>query len=78
MEAGEVATVEGQPDGQRSPLGKPLNRDEDATNDQPQDQWQTQPLRPRKKDLVMKTSEDSFPASDPPAWTGSSASDLQR
>jgi hypothetical protein len=78
MEAGEVATVEGQPAGQRSPLGKLLNRDEDATNDQPQDQWQTQPLRPRKKDLVMKTSEDSFPASDPPAWTGSSASDLQR
>ena len=78
MEAGEVATVKGEPAGQRSALGKLLNRDEDATTNQLQDQRQTQPPRPRKKDLVMKTSEDSFPASDPPAWTGSSAGDLQR
>jgi uncharacterized membrane protein len=78
METGEIATVEGQPAGRRSPLGALLNRGKDAPDDRRQIAEQPRPARPRKKDLVMKTSEDSFPASDPPAWTGSEIGSLQR
>lgn len=54
MEAGEVPTTEGQPAGRRA---KPPDR---AAHVQ---YWEP-------KDLVETASDESFPASDAPAWTG--------
>jgi uncharacterized membrane protein len=53
METGEVPTVEGQPSGGQGAQGS---------------SQAAQPRTKRKKDVVQRASEDSFPASDPPGW----------
>lgn len=52
METGETATVEGQPSGRSSA----------------QERAEALARAKRRKDVVEKASEDSFPASDPPGW----------
>ena len=52
METGEIATVEGQPSGRSSA----------------EERAEAIARTKRRKDVVEKASEDSFPASDPPGW----------
>ena len=74
MEAGEIPSTAGQPEGKRSAIGaalKPQQKPESAKT--LESELPKKPTQP-KKPLVEQESEDSFPASDPPAWTGTEAS----
>jgi uncharacterized membrane protein len=61
METGEIATTHGQPSGRDKELGRSIEAQQKLSR--------AVTGSGGKKDVVQKSSEDSFPASDPPAWT---------
>jgi uncharacterized membrane protein len=78
LEAGEIPSTSGQPSGKRSVIGAALTPKQQP--DKARAIESTPPQKPAqvKKPPVQESSEESFPASDPPAWSGTMAGGDER